>query len=74
MLEVSQYLTSDYTKKNHSNENNIVLAQNKHEDQGNRIKDLDTNPGNDSHLITDKGAQNICQRKDSLVNKWFWEN
>jgi hypothetical protein len=37
----------------------MVLTQNRHEDQGNRTEDLDMNPYNYTHLIFDKGAQNI---------------
>jgi hypothetical protein len=40
----------------------------------NGIDDPDTNPHSYSHLIVEKGAQNMHCRKDSLFNKWCWEN
>jgi hypothetical protein len=48
--------------------------KNKHEHKWNRIKDPDINPHSYSHLIFDKGVQNIPWRKDILFNKCCWEN
>jgi hypothetical protein len=40
------------------------LHKNRDEDQWNRL-----NPHSYSHLIFDKGTQNVCWRKDWLFNK-----
>jgi hypothetical protein len=45
--------------------------KNRHEDQWNRIEDLDKKPHNYNQLIFDK---DIRLRKDSLFNKNCWEN
>ena len=50
------------------------LYQNRDIDQWNRTEALEVMPHINTHLIFDKADKNKQRGKDSLFNKWSWEN